>query len=498
MPVDIAAENALPGEDHTFIDIWEAGSTDNLGFARQISVNVGGVVEFSCHGPGTVIDIYRMGWYGGGGWRKITTIANASTQQPDPVEVPGSNGATTCTAWSTTASWQVPAGATSGYYLAMLRRTNPSNASWIPFIVRDDAAAADIIVKASDSTWGLAYNYYGSPASPLTGKSWYGSGGPMGNVTTRSHFATYHKPIITRAGIPQTYWHNAESPLVRFLERNGFRVKYITSRDLDADPGILAKAPIFISSGHDEYWSQPMRDAALAHRARGGHSLFMSGNELFWRIRYDHANAGAWCFKDTAPGPGTHAAGAPLDPVSWTGTWKDTRWADRQPEWEVTGTDFRLNGVNDYDAVISATDMAHPVWAGAPGRDAGVTLTKVIGFEADSVRALRPAASVARLASTSLNIDGKRADDNGQTYENNGALDWGIVAQRYPSGAVSVGFGTVQWAWALHDVHDRHPGTPTSPAAQQMTVNLLQDLGARAHTLMPTLTAQSTDRKSVV
>jgi hypothetical protein len=489
--VSIATENALPGENPAQITIGGYGDALNQGFCREFSVNVGETANFSCSGTGTVLDIYRIGFYGGNGWRKVTTLTNTATTQPAPTTVPNSNGATTCTGWSTTASWTVPAGTTSGLFVGVLRNVTLNNASWIPFIVRDDSLVADIIYKVADATWALAYNCFGSMAAIEGGKNVYGSAQGIGNIIDRCHYVSHHRPVVTRGGVAQTYWYACEYPMIRWLERNGFNVKYIACKDLDRDPTILNKAPIFISNGHDEYWSDPMRSNVEAWRNDGGHALFASGNEVFWRTRYDATRDGYWCFKDTMNGPGGHVAGVPLDPVTWTGSWKDQRWAGNKPEWTITGTDFRMNGVIEFDAVIStATFGSHPVWANTAVVSSNVTIPQVIGFEADNLRPTQPSSSVRTLAATTVNINGRYADDNGQNYNGNGDLTWGIVSQRFHGGGVTVGFGTCEWSWALDATHDR-AGAPVTAAAQQFTINLLGDLGAQPVTLMGGMVART-------
>ncbi|MEO7904814.1 MAG: N,N-dimethylformamidase beta subunit family domain-containing protein, partial [Candidatus Saccharimonadales bacterium] len=232
--------------------------------------------------------------------------------------------------------------------------------------------------------------------------------------------------------------------------------------------------------GHDEYWSEGMRDAFESFRDSGGHVLFMSGNEVFWRTRFSPDHTLMWVYKDTMDGPGAHVGGTPLDPVSWTGTWKDTRWVDRSPEHTITGTDFRMNGVNDIDAVIdhTAAFASHPFWRDTVvATGTSVTARGIIGFDADEIAPTQPAESTAVLAQHLVGINGARADDNGQSYDGNGDLNWGVVSQRYDSGAVVVGFGTCQWAWSLDAVHDRNV-VPVEPALQQATLNLFADLGA--------------------
>lgn len=488
---DIVTENAKPGSNGAGWTISGAGDKTNLGFAREFSVNVGETINFSCHGDGTILDIYRIGSYGGIGWRKVVSLINTATIQPDPVVIPNSNGGAACTNWSTTASWTVPSTAISGLFVGVYRNSAHDNASYIPFCVRDDAKPVDLVVKLSDTTWALAYNYYGTPASPLTGKSVYGSGGPLGDITTRAHAGSYHRPIVTREGIPQTYWLNCEAPLIRFIESNGLNVKYVASKDVDANPAVLQPSKMAVSSGHDEYWSEGMRDAFAAYRDAGGHVLFMSGNEVFWRVRFSPDHSMMWVYKDTMSGPGTHVGGAPLDPVSWTGTWKDTRWAGNQPEKGITGTDFRMNGVSDNNVTLDHTAgyATHPFWRGTDvATGTSVAVQGIVGFEADEIAPTQPAESTAVLAQYTFNIDGARADDNGESYNGNGDLNWGVVSQRYASGAVVVGFGTCQWAWGLDNTHDRGGGYANT-TIQQATLNLFADLGAEPVTTSAWLTA---------
>ena len=489
--LSIAEENALPGNDSSEWSIGGAGDTTNLGFCREFSLNVGETAHFACDGDGEVIDIYRIGYYGGDGWRKVATLENTPTSQPDPTTIADSNGSVTCEAWTDTASWAIPDVATPGIYMGVYRNAALNDASWIPFVVRDDDRDADIMVKTSDSTWALAYNYYGTPASPLTGKSLYGSNGPMsGGTANRGHAMTYHRPIVTRAGIPQTYPLYTEFALIRYLERMGFDVTYSACKDWREGVGAptLATCKIYISHGHDEYWSQGMRDKWEALRDAGKHLIFMSGNEVFWRTRFETDGDVMWCFKDTMAGPGGHVAGTALDPVSWTGTWKDTRPANdatRDPEWTLTGTDFRMNGIQYRAMVIAAAspESQHEFWRHTDVEASGLTVQDVIGMEADEMNPLQPVGSRSVLASTTPNIDDFRADDNGEIYNGDGDLEWGIIAQRYPSGALVVGFGTVTWSWGLDNVHDVTTGGETTLAnsqQQQAILNLLRDLGAAA------------------
>lgn len=499
MSIDIVGENAKTGT-YTKVQMepgTNMGDISVAGFTHKISYNVGETVQFRVTGGSTTIRIFRAGWYNGVGFREVASVTNTPTTQSNGATITDGNGGTTCAAWTTTATWAIPSDAVSGIYMAMIRNAADNDAFYATFVVRDDAAVADIIYKTSDTTWGAAYNYWGTISAP-NGANLYGSGTGVGNIMSRSLVVSYHRPVITRGTVMQTYWWACELPLIRFLERNGYSVKYISSVDLDKNGAemLAGKGSVFVSSGHDEYWTTPMRNAVEEWRdVYGGHSIFMSGNEVFWRARFEYVGdeARLWCYKDTMPGPTgvSRVAGEPYDPVTWTGTWKDTRWAERRPEWFLTGTDFGMNGIFDYTAVIPKNPYSGlKVWGGSSLVDGDVSLVGVLGFEADHARPTQPVGSYSMLAAYTRSAEGGLADANGQNYDVPGNIVWGIVAQRYLSGALTVGFGTCQWSWALDDTHDRGSQAP-SLAAQKFTVNLLNDLGAAPQTLMSTIILQA-------
>ena len=493
MSVDIVAENAKPGT-YTLMDMNPGSIEGDLsvaGFARSVSKNIGETIQFCVTGPATKIHIFRMGYYNGRNFRQITTITNTPTDQPELVQIQSSNGGTTATAWSVTAEWTIPEDAVSGIYFAMIRNADDNDAFYAgPFVVRDDDAEADIIYKTSDTTWGSAYNYYGTKQSPV-GKNFYGVGG-VGNIMERAFACSYHRPLITRGQVMQTYIWACELPLISFLERNGYSVKYISSVDLDRQGvDILLKGSIFISSGHDEYWTQNMWDAAMSFRdEHAGRSIYMSGNEVFWRSRFEYRGDEViqWCYKDTMPGPAGYdrIAGSPLDPVSWTGTWIDTRWPERTPTELLTNTRFGMNGIFDFNAEVPWSN--HKIWWASPLHDLPMdklTIGGVLGFEADHVAQVGPDESFRILARYTRTAPGGLSDVNGERYDVRGDIEWGICSRRVVGGGLTIGFGTCQWSWSLDTTHDRGGGVPTNPSAQQFTINLLNDLGAAPATLMP-------------
>src|SRR6185295_5277027 len=106
--------------------------------------------------------------------------------------------------------------------------------------------------------------------------------------------------------------------------------------------------------GHDEYWSGDQRARVEAARAAGVHLGFFSGNEMFWKTRYEPSIDGSATpyrtlanYKETLAvtkiDPALDGAGHPI----WTGSWRDPRFSPPadggRPENSVTGNIWTVN-----------------------------------------------------------------------------------------------------------------------------------------------------------
>ncbi len=151
---EIVCENQLAGSPSSEWDISGTGDSAIQGFATDISVDQGTNVEFKVDTASTAyhLDIYRLGYYGGAGARKLATVnpsASLPQAQPDCLSESGT-GLVDCGNWAVSASWDVPADAVSGIYLAKLIRDDVSSeGSHIAFVVRDDDGASDLLFQ----TW---------------------------------------------------------------------------------------------------------------------------------------------------------------------------------------------------------------------------------------------------------------------------------------------------------------------------------------------------------
>ncbi len=492
----IVAENCLAGSPASDWDVGTTGDPSIQGFSTQYSMNHGDTVHFKIKTDASAyhMDIYRIGYYGGDGARYITTVLPSV---PLPQIQPSclsdsSSGLLDCGNWAESASWSVPSTAVSGFYVAKLVREDTGGASHVPFVVRDDASHSDLLFQTSDETW-QAYNPYGG------GSSLY-SGGP-GTNPNRAYKVSYNRPFATRRIGARTYFFSEEYPMVRWLEANGYDVSYIGGVDVDQAPAsLLEQHSTFLSVGHDEYWSDGQRRTVEAARDAGVNLAFFSGNEMFWKTRWESSIDGTntshrtlVCYKETH-------ANAKIDPSpTWTGTWRDPRFSppadgDR-PENALSGT---MSTVDDETTAIQVPgeNARLRFWrnASVASTPVGSTATlapNTLGYEWDEDldNGARPAGEI-DLSSTTVSVP-ERLVDYGSTYKPGIATHSLTLYRR--GDALVFSAGTIQWSWGLDGVHDF--GSTPDPSMKQATVNLLADMGVQPQSLQPGLTpaAPSTD-----
>jgi Domain of unknown function (DUF4082)/Bacterial Ig-like domain len=494
----IVAENCLTGSPASEWDVSGAGDPSIQGFATDISVNRGTTVSFKVKTTATAyrLDIYRMGYYGGLGARKVATVSPSTTlpqSQPDCLP-DAASGLIDCGNWAVSGSWAVPANVASGIYFAKVIRSDTGGASHIVFIVRNDAGTSDLLFQTADTTW-QAYNDYG-------GNSLY-TGAPAG----RAYKVSYNRPFNTRAVDGGQDWlFNAEYPMVRWLEANGYDVSYFSGVDTDRYGSLLLNHKIFLSVGHDEYWSGAQRANVEAARNAGKNLAFFSGNEIFWKTRWENSIDGSASPYRTLVSYKETRANAKIDPsAAWTGTWRDPRFSPPsdggKPENALTGTIFMANDTGqDYSIVIPEADGKMRFWrnTSVATLGAGQSATLPVGtlgyeWDADLDNGFRPA-GLFRLSTTTLSISSV-LQDYGSTYAP-GTLTHALTLYKHNSGGLVFGAGTIQWSWGLDASHDG-PSMVTDARIQQATVNLFADMGVQPATLQGGLVPASASTDTV-
>jgi hypothetical protein len=486
---EIVIENQKPGSPRSEWDVTGAGDPDIQGFATEMSVNKGETVYFKIltYPHPYTIDIYRIGYYQGNGARKVgkgVIMANLPQIQPDN-RIDPVTGLIDCSNWQKSAYWKVPNDAVSGVYIAKLTLST-GDANHIIFIVRDDGSRSDLYFKTSDATW-QAYNDWGGNYG---GSSLYYGITPYTNG--RAVKVSYNRPFMTRSpGYEVSFFFSAEYAMVRWLERNGYHVSYTTDVDADRRGYLIKNHQVFLSVGHDEYWSAQERKYVEEARNAGVHLAFFSGNEVYWKTRWELAPDGARnrilvCYKEGRAGD--YACPGKCDPLSnvWTGLWRsgcEFPQADGcKPENSLTG---QLGYLLVNDAIkVPSVYKQYRFWRNsevsnlANGQVATLsanTLGYEIDFEQES--ADYPASRVT-MSETFL---------NGKTHK--------LSLYRHSSGALVFGAGTIQWSYGLDGMHD--VGSTPDPRIQQATVNLFADMDVLPSTLQTGLVKSkpSSDRR---
>ncbi|MFJ9823586.1 DUF4082 domain-containing protein [Streptomyces sp. NPDC101160] len=498
----IVCENSKPG---TPMSDWFSGNNygDIAGFATRMSVQPGETIQFKVQSPAAYhVRIFRLGWYGGDGARQVSTDAQAAqihpanylTKRLDCLKDSGT-GLLDCGNWPTTASWSVPSDAVSGLYIANFDQDDGNGVMPYPFVVRNDSSTSDILVQTSDQTW-QAYNKWG-------GANLYDGDGPAPDG--RAYKVSYNRPMDI-SGDNGVY--GSEFEMIAWLERNGYDLSYASGIDVATRGAtILPKHKMYMSQGHDEYWTGEQFTNVLNARKGGQHQTYFAGNEVFWKTRLEPsldlsrtADRTLVCYKETKlkfPTPN----GVPDPSDQWTGTFMDPdstkAGAPYRPENILTGSMFQVNGYRSDAITVPAAYGKMRLWrntsvAGLTGSQVATFPKGTLGYEwdADIENATRPAGQI-RMSSTSVDIqDGKYLQDWGNNY-GNGTATHSLVAFRDPtSKALVFGTGTVQWSWGLTNVPTADPGgavVTEDKRMQQATVNILADMGLQPKTLQTDL-----------
>jgi hypothetical protein len=257
------------------------------GFVSKTSLYPGESIDFkvSMDPPGKfLIDIYRMGYYGGTDGRHMTTLGpfDCKTQAVPLMTI---ERLRECN-WETATTFTIPTDWPGGVYLGKLTCNEEfGKQSYVIFVVKEKRRS-DVLCHVSDITW-QAYNKW--PARD----SLYDDGGPSVWYTGPGVRVSFDRPYAKYCQLLEAplsagsgeflLW---EHPMVYWLEQQGYDVTYCSNLDLHFDPEILSRSKVFISMGHDEYWSRKMFEEAIRARDNGLSFAFFSGNSISGEIQF--------------------------------------------------------------------------------------------------------------------------------------------------------------------------------------------------------------------
>lgn len=432
------------------------------GYDSATSAAPGSTVTYyvSTTAPSFRADVYRMGWYDGkGGLLMLSRTALTGVHQP-PRTTPDPATGLTWADWQPSFSITVARTWPSGMYMTKLT-TSTGYQAYVPLVVLGSGKAPILLVHASATE--EAYNTWGS-------QSLYQGTTPALHLG-RAVEVSFDRPFVRDFGAGEFfYW---EYQMVRFLERNGYRVDYATDIDIAEHPEWLKRYRAVLIVGHDEYWTLSMRDGYLAAVAAGVSLGVFAGNTAYRQIRLEPSRLGPdriqICYKE-----------ASLDPLYGRNNAVVTAfsWRDAPTDWDES----RLLGA----MYVSTGNIHHLPWVvqdpsswvlAGTGLARGQSLPGLVGYEEDMYYPNLPhPAGLVVLSSSPVKTS-------------KGVLDSNSTLYTAPSGARVFNAGTVEWSWGLDDfvtptierglrtggfVEDTRPDY-RSPAAEIITRNILND-----------------------
>jgi hypothetical protein len=453
----IVVENQQPGTDAWQIGLVATDAGGQIkGYASATSVTAGESLTFYASVKPVqtyTIDVYRIGWYQGLGGRLMQHVSPLVGVQQPGCPTDATTGMIACN-WTPSYTLATQASWTSGIYLALL--TNEQGyQNYITFVVRDDSRAAGLLYQQPVTTY-QAYNNY--PNDGQTGKSLYeynSYGATTVTGTTRAAKVSFDRPYATNGSAHFFYW---EINYVRWLEQSGYDVSYSTNLDTHANGERLLNHRGFLSVGHDEYWSKPMRDSVEAARDAGVNLAFFGANDMYWQVRFEPSAAGVpdrvmVGYKDAAIDPTS-------DPSLTTVNWRDPPL--NRPEQTLMGVQYTAQLKNGGYVPWVVTNSTNWVYEGT-GFANGDMVAGIVGYEGDRLFDTYPPPDAVTGTYTLLSHSPFHTEGNISDYHNSSVY-------QAPSGAWVFGAGTDGWAWALdnwgdHDLVDAR--------IQQATANIL-------------------------
>lgn len=250
-----------------------------------------------------------------------------------------------------------------------------------------------------------------------------------------------------------------EFPLAYWMEQAGFDVTYSTNVDTHADPDSLLRARVFLSVGHDEYWSPEMYSHVQRAVGSGVQAAFLCGNSVFGITPLEPDSRGR-------PHRTLHRVGlfGPMDGRYFVAFPEMQRFAVNGPD------ESRLMGARSVSPVIGCGDWIcanekHWLFEGT-GMRTGDGVPGLVGWEFHGAPAPLPGLEVVATGKT-LNSSGEEGEHASVVFPG-------------PKGNLVFNAGTIWWGLGLAappgfvcpKAHLQPPGP--HPQVQRITRNLFE------------------------
>jgi hypothetical protein len=300
------------------------------------------------------------------------------------------------------------------------------------------------------------------------------------------------------------FFIRGEYNMVRWMEKKGYDVTYTTDVDTDAATDMVngplspGRHKVFLSVGHDEYWSWQMRENIEQARNRSNSPLnigWFSANNVHWQIRLANSSSGSHpgdaarrtmiAYKSLANSiqpdwrdPLYSPTGSATNHLT-TGYWRDNRTfcigctqpapaPYKPPEDELVGVMTNLanpEGRGDFEFVAG---LPEDHWVKVGVTDLDVSFGGLVGYEADAYDPdnIYPGRAMTEVIGDSGFRGTSYTRSHAVYYRMNGGarvfaagtIEWGLGLDGFG--------GDVQWGPAIHtNYHD--------PRLEIVTQNIL-------------------------
>jgi hypothetical protein len=312
-----------------------------------------------------------------------------------------------------TVTFKVPSDLPSGIYLIENK---------VPFIVKPKGHVDVLVVYPSNTA-----NAYAESG----GKSLYGA--------NRASAVSFHRPIPL-----QDFAFNC---LTYFSKKTNWEIGFIADEDMD-DYETMNSAEILAIVGHNEYWTRKARTNFDAFVNSGGDALILSGNTMWWQVRYsnDADKSQMICYKDMNTDP----IG---DPLMKTFLWNDPILA--YPILGSIGADFDNGGYgrkmdNGWDG-YKIVNPHSPLLEGLGLNTGDIIRCPTVEYDGAPIKSLDingyPVLDFDALGAYKAELIG--FDKGYRVKETFGTF---IVLQRNPSSGYIINTGSTDWCTSLNGV----------------------------------------------
>lgn len=490
----ISLENAHAGTDGWQIPPGKEASTQIQAYANATSVLPGRKLTFYVSTQKEAapysIEIFRLGWYGGAGGRLMTVQSNLLGHMQGYYDESTHKliGCHSCLIDTKTklieANWHpsytlvVPSKWTTGVYLAKFIESTGLQ-TYVPFDVRGNSFSTYLAVTpdttyAAYDDWG-GYSLYDYNSANANGQENSNEEQATGQAAVK---VSFDRPYIEGQGASQVLLYEADA--IHWMERQGYDLSYISNVDLHENPVQLLGHKVYLSLGHDEYWTKEMRDGVENARNKGISLAFFGANASYWQMRFESDSKGnpdrtVVCYKVQTDL--NDLARDPLygkDNTRVTAQWRDPVLA--RPENALIGVMFSglTHSQQGFPWVVNP-QAAVPFLNGTGLRPKQPYGCGLVGYEWDRIFKNGATPAGLQILGTSPTVDdSKQADTSDTTY------------YRASSGALVFATGSIYWTSALDSyVYETDPlcahQNPEIPGMQKLMLHIMDALADPQH-----------------